>query len=359
MKSENTLWSSNLAITIITIVLVISAPAPVIAEGKVLGLSFVDRHVANLERTVEFYQTLGFQLSGEPSGWKVDKEVNKLGGTPGVESRTAVMTMQSSVSDVPMGFTLREFRGLERNDWSNLTSFDLLSGHMDLTVMDDCQPWLDKLESKGLLNMPEDGSLPRRKADDGSLRFVFIQDPDGWYVELFALNTPVPGEKLPVLVSNSTATMQNIDRTGYQEGFNHVGLNVVNAEKAQHFYEDILGGDYPSLNHGGGASSDGTPRMVMMHGWFPQATTDKNLRVELIKFPQNEGKQPPAMKITDIGITIVGFQVEDIDAVYASVVAAGAITLSEGGIQNTTNGRTVLLRDPDAGGFLQLWEPAN
>ena len=96
----------------------------------------------------------------------------------------------------------------------------------------------------------------------------------------------------------------------------------------------------------------------MMHGWFPQAKTDAGLRVELIKFPQNEGKQAPAMKIVDIGITVVGFEVEDIDAVYKRVLDAGAVTVSTGGVQDTANGRAVLLRDPDVGGYLQFWEPA-
>lgn len=326
-------------------------------EGKVLGLSFITRHVANLDKTVEYYKTLGFELSGEPSAWQVDKLVNKLGGTPGTESRTAVMIMQSSVSDIPMGFTLREFRGVERNDWSKLTSYDLLSGHMDLTVLNDCRPWMDKLQAAEMLKTPGDDNLPGNRGQDGPLRFVFVQDPDGWYIECFALTPPAPGEEPRKLVSNSTATMQNIDRTGYQEGFNHVGLNVVDAEKAQHFYGDVLGGDYPPLNHGS-TPADGRPRMTMMHGWFPQAHTDANLRVELIKFPQNEGKKPPAMKFSDIGVTINGFEVEDIDAMYKKVIDAGAITVSEGGILKTPAGKTVLIRDPDVGGFIQFWEPA-
>ena len=48
--------------------------------------------------------------------------------------------MQSSVSDKPFNLILREYHGIDRKDWSKLTSSDLGAGHMDLTVMDDCNP---------------------------------------------------------------------------------------------------------------------------------------------------------------------------------------------------------------------------
>lgn len=96
--------------------------------------------------------------------------------------------------------------------------------------------------------------------------------------------------------------------------------------------------------------------MNMMNGWFPQAGTDRNIRVELIGFPQQPGTKAPAMKFADIGVTYAGFQVDNLDAVYTRVKAAGAITVSEG-IVTTADGRAVLIRDPDVGGFIELWEP--
>jgi hypothetical protein len=99
--------------------------------------------------------------------------------------------------------------------------------------------------------------------------------------------------------------------------------------------------------------------MNMMNGWFPQATTNGNVRLELIAFPQPpEKQQPPDQHFADIAINYVGFQVTDIDAVYARAKAAGAITVSDGGIVKVKDGRAVMLRDPDVGGFVELWEPA-
>ena len=104
--------------------------------------------------------------------------------------------------------------------------------------------------------------------------------------------------------------------------------------------------------------ADGTPpSMTMLNGWFPQATTDGHVRLELLGAPQNNGKQPPAHDFADINVNYVGFQVTDIDAVYARAKAAGAITVSDGGIVKVKDGRAVILRDPDVGGFVELWEP--
>ncbi len=326
------------------------------AAGKVVGLSFVERQVGNLDQTIKFYETLDFKLKGKPGDWQVDAAANQLTGSKGVESRVAVMTMQSSVSDIPMDFVLREYRGLDRQNWSSLSSSDLLSGHMDLTVLDDCNPWMDKLKAVDLLKLPEMGGVSSANAE-GPRRFVFIQDPDGWYVELFAKMKPAPGAPPEgPKVSNSTATMENIDRLGKQPGFNHLGLNVIDPVKALSFYHDFMGGDYAAFTPPPPPAAGQAPRMAMMNGWFPQAGATNNLRFELIGFPQNKDKQAPAVKITDIGVTISGFEVSGIDDLYARAKAAGAITVSEGGIVAVADGRAVIVRDPDVGGFVKFWE---
>ena len=102
--------------------------------SDVLGLAFVGHHVSNIERSIKFYEALDFKVADGPSAWVVDKEVNRLGNTPGAESRTATMRVQSSVSDVPFTFVLREYRGTPRQDWGKGNTWDLLASHIDLTV---------------------------------------------------------------------------------------------------------------------------------------------------------------------------------------------------------------------------------
>jgi catechol 2,3-dioxygenase-like lactoylglutathione lyase family enzyme len=324
--------------------------------ANVLGMAFDGHQVSNLDQSIKFYEVLDFHLSGNATDWKVDKVANELGGTKGAESRTAIMVTQSSVSDKPFNLILRQYRGIDRKDWSNLTSADLGAGHMDLTVMDDCNPVMDKLKAIGLLKVPQMNLPGGGAAANGPRRFVFVQDPDGWFIELFAKMKPAPGAPPEgPKVSNSTATQQNIERLGTQAGFNHIGLNIIDPAKALAFYQGVLGGDYPPLPDA--APAGAAPRMTMLNGWFPQATTSGNVRLELLGSPQNRDKQPPDQHFADIGVNYVGFQVTDLDAVYAKAKAAGSLTVSDGGIVKVKDGRAVILRDPDVGGFVELWEP--
>ena len=358
-RAVNSLFSKNFGAVVAAGVLIVAAAAVGLAgaapdTGKVLGMAFDGHQTANLDATVKFYETLGYPVASR-TDWKVDKVANELGGTKGAESRTAIINMPSSVSDKPFPLILREYRGIERKDWSKLTSSDLGAGHMDVTVMDDCNPVMDSLKAAGLLKVPQMG-FPAGPPNQPR-RFVFVQDPDGWYIELFAKMKPAPGAPPEgPKVANSTATQANIERLGKQAGFNHIGLNVIDPAKALAFYQGILGGDYPPLPPPD--ASGAAPRMTMLNGWFPQATTNENVRLELLGSPQNKDKPAPGQHFADIGVNYVGFQVTDIDAVYARAKAAGAKTISDGGIVKVKDGRAVMLQDPDVGGFVELWEPS-
>ena len=324
---------------------------PASRPSDVLGLALVGHQVSDLERSIKFFEASDFKVVDGPGAWTVDKELNKLGNTPGAESRTATMRVQSSVSDVPFTLVLHQYRGM-RQDWSKLNSWDLLASHIDLTVDGNVSDLLDKLEGLNMLKMPEVQGLPNPRRQPGFRRFAFIQDPDGLTIEYFSKPIPKPGDPAPApTVSNSSATAQNIDRLGKQAGFNHYAFNIIDPQKAQDFYVQVLGGDYPPIEGLGGAQ-------VMLHGWFPQATTKNNLRVELIYFALNKGKTPPPMKFQDINASYGGFQVSNIESAYKRAKEHGAITVSEGGIIDFHKGRAALIRDPDVGGYIMLWQPA-
>jgi catechol 2,3-dioxygenase-like lactoylglutathione lyase family enzyme len=331
------------------------AAAPLFAQppdrpSDVLGLAMVGHNVADLERSIKFFEAIDFKVAEGPTAWKVDQELNKLGNTPGAETRTAVMKIQSSVSDVPFTLVLRQYRGLPRQDWSGANSWDLLNSHIDLTVDGSVSVLLDKLEGMNLLKMPQMQGLPNPRQQPGFRRFAFIQDPDGLVLEYFSKPIPKPGDPPPAAtVSNSSATPQNIDRLGKQAGFNHFALNVVDAQRAQDFYVKVLGGDYPPIENPAAAQ-------VMMHGWFPQATTKNNVRLELIFFQLNKGKTPPPVKFQDINADYSVFQVSNIETAYARAKANGAITVSDGGIIKFQGGRAALIRDNDVGGYIMLWQ---
>ena len=320
--------------------------------SDVVGMSLVGHQVSDLERSIKFFEAVDFKVVEGPGSWTVDKELNKLGNTPGAESRTATMRVQSSVSDVPFTLVLRQYRGIQRQDWSGLSSWNLLASHIDLTVDGSVSPLLDKLEALNMLKMPEVQGLPNPRKQDGFRRFAFIQDPDGLTMEYFGKPIPQPGAPPAApTVSNSTATSANIDRFGKQAGFNHYATNIIDPRRATDFYTKVLGGDYPPV-------TPPTAAQTMLNGWFPQATTNNNLRIELGLFAVNEGKTPPPIKFQDINANHVGFQVSNIETAYARAKANGAITVSDGGIIDFHNGKAAMIRDSDVGGYILLWQPA-
>jgi catechol 2,3-dioxygenase-like lactoylglutathione lyase family enzyme len=199
--------------------------------------------------------------------------------------------------------------------------------------------------------MPEVQGLPNPRRQPGFRRYAFIQDPDGLTIEYFSKPIPKPGDPPPAAtVSNSSATAQNIDRLGKQAGFNHYAVNVVDPQKARDFYGKVLGGDYPPFEDSGA-------KQIMQNGWFPQATTNRNLRIELGYFVVNKGQTSPAIKFQDINASYAGLQVSNIESAYKRAKEHGAATVSEGGIVSFHKGKAVVIRDPDAGGYVMLWQP--
>jgi len=320
----------------------------------VLGLALVGHHVSDIERSIKFFEALDFKLVEGPSAWSVDKDLNKLGNTPGAESRTAVMKVQSSVSDTPFTFVLRQYRGIPRQEWGTGNTWDLLASHIDLTVDGSVSALLDKLEAQGLLKMPTINGLQNPRQQAGFRRYAFISDPDGFTLEYFGKQAPQPGAPPPTpTVSNSSATSANMDRLGKQAGFNHYATTIVDPKKVQDFYVKVLGGDYPAIETVGNLNAD----QVVLHGWFRQAPTNDNLRVELLTFAANKGKALPLLRFQDINANYAAFQVSNIETVYARAKANGAVTVSDGGIVDFNKGKAVLFRDPDSGTFIMLWQP--
>jgi catechol 2,3-dioxygenase-like lactoylglutathione lyase family enzyme len=358
MEHPKTSFSSTInRLCVLTFGLILSLATPSLfgqpsgRPADVLGLALVGHQVADLERSIKFFEAIDFKVVEGPGAWTVDKELNKLGNTPGAESRTATMRVQSSVSDVPFTLVLRQYRGIERQDWSKLSSWNLLASHIDLTVDGNVSDLLDKLEGLNMLKMPEVQGLPNPRRQPGFRRYAFIQDPDGLTIEYFSKPIPKPGDPpAGPMVSNSSATAANMDRLGKQAGFNHYATNIMDPQKAQDFYGKVLGGDYAPLEGRLGAAQ------VMLNGWFPQATTNNNVRIELGLFAVNAGKTPPPIKFQDINANFAGFQVSNIQSAYARAKENGAITVSEGGIIDFHKGRAVLIRDPDVGGYIMLWQ---
>jgi hypothetical protein len=75
-----------------------AAPAPTAGQSKVVGLGFVGRMVADLDRSVAFYKALGFsQDPAANSDWRKDEVVEHLYDVKDVQTRMAKMYVNSNV----------------------------------------------------------------------------------------------------------------------------------------------------------------------------------------------------------------------------------------------------------------------
>jgi len=50
--------------------------------SDVVGLGFVGHQVADLERSIKYFEAIDFKVVEGPGKWTVDKELSKLGNTP-------------------------------------------------------------------------------------------------------------------------------------------------------------------------------------------------------------------------------------------------------------------------------------
>src|SRR5205809_931333 len=98
-KGSFSIALKRLGVIIPTLLLTLATPSlfaqPSDRPSDVLGLAFVGHQVSDLERSIKFFEAIDFKVVEGPGNWTVDKELNKLGNTPGAESRTATMKVQS------------------------------------------------------------------------------------------------------------------------------------------------------------------------------------------------------------------------------------------------------------------------
>ena len=249
------------------------------------------------------------------------------------------------MSDVPFTLVLRQYRGIQRQDWSKLKSWDLLGSHIDMTVDGSVSLLLDKLEAKNMLTMPEVQGLPNPRQQPGFRRYAFIQEPDGLVIENFGKPAPQPGDPpaAPV-VSNSSATPQNIDRLGKQAGLQSFRPECGRSRRKPGIFmrpswaATIRPSKIP-------AQTDSAKRLV------PAGHHPKQPAHRAGLFYGESGQDASANQIPGHQRNYSGFQVSNIASAYARAKQNGAITVTEGGIVPFHKGRAVLIRDSDVGGI--------
>ena len=322
-------------------------------KGAVVGIEFDGRMVSDLDKSVAFYKAIGFsEVPNVNKSWRADEVMNRIHGTKGVESRMAKLQINSNISGKPFTLYLREFRGIQRrNVMGGKTPWEPGATHIDLTISDADKMWADLKAANMLWTRTWDGKLVALPgATKGTL--AYITDPDGMDVEIVEQRPAIPA------TDSRPATPADLP------GFNHIGLVILDADKAHAFYGVMLGEQWPAQPSSwiGGDFIDsavgGHGNVIrIVNGSFAESADPKSrMRLEIVEY-QNRKKPVAPYSITDIGVNYIGLECTDIDSLVARLKGYGVRLVSDGIVEMSTGYRVALVRDPDVGMFVELFEP--
>jgi catechol 2,3-dioxygenase-like lactoylglutathione lyase family enzyme len=310
--------------------------------GKVLGFTFESLRVSSLERSIHYYKMLGFTAEGDTNPpWTRDEAANRLYSTPGAMSRTVAMKIPSTVSGQPFTLYLREYKDIDIGSRKDFPARAPSAAHIGVMVPDADSLWT-QLKSAGLLRALSWDSKLVRMPGQTSGGIAYVMDPDGFAIEIIG-----------------------VGRKQDHPTLHHAGLTVLNSAKSMGFYGKLLGAKFPDALPQW-LSGDMYDAAVGGHGYvirlingaFPEgAAPSKTMPFELIEYQNPMRKDVPDYRYSDIAVNCPGFKVSGLDALYANLKSAGIPVWSSGGIVQKKDGtRSVVVRDPDVGAFVELFE---
>jgi catechol 2,3-dioxygenase-like lactoylglutathione lyase family enzyme len=319
-------------------------------QGQVTAFGFVGRLVANLDASVAFYKAIGFsQDPAADSAWRRDEGIERLYGVKGIETRMAKMFVDNA-SGGRFVVYLREVRGIQRKNRSVHAAWEAGATHFGLVVPDAQAVW-SRLRAGGVLRARSWGEELIAAPGETRGMLAYMTDPDGLDIEIINERPATPAEG------------DRPARPALTPGVNHVGLIVLDSDKARSFYVDLLGGqllttDAPWLQGDFYDSAVGGHGNILRfyNASFARAEApDSRINLELVEF-QNRRNAVESRAITDIGVAYFGFEVRGLEAFLDRAQAAGAKVVSEGIVTMRTGTRQVMILDPDTGAFVQLYE---
>jgi predicted enzyme related to lactoylglutathione lyase len=311
-------------------------PAPATTpSGNVIGIGPYLHLVDDLDRSLAFYRAL---LGAEPTGtaearaWGHNEPVAVMYGAPGAEIRTVSLAIPGS----EMYVELVAWRGVPRPAVHPRIA-DPGTATLLLFVRDMNAALSAVTRQGGSILTPTGTPVVVRDRS----RFVLVQDPDGFFIELLQTN-PLPA---------GAATTGNIVLGRFR-------TTAGDAEQTARFYRDGLGFALPTA---GTLAGDPTLRAItglatatsrLVVGTVPGSS----VTFEIAEFG-NVDRARVRSSIHGVGASMLRLRVDDIDAVFARVRDAGATPVTAQPVTLSDNRRMVIVEDPN-GMFLQLWQVA-
>jgi catechol 2,3-dioxygenase-like lactoylglutathione lyase family enzyme len=161
-------------------------------SGVVVGVGGFSHIVANVEKSVEFYRdVLGLEMPNPPRAFDSTQWIIDMGNTPGAQSRPAILRIPGS----KLGIELIDYKDIDRTA-AHPRFQDPGAASLILTVR-DIDPLMAKLTAAHA-HINSKGGEPATivGANGGRGRVVFVQDPDGFFIEL-SQRDPAPRPPRP------------------------------------------------------------------------------------------------------------------------------------------------------------------
>jgi catechol 2,3-dioxygenase-like lactoylglutathione lyase family enzyme len=299
------------------------APAP---AGDVIGVGNFAHIVANVDESLKFYRdVLGLEVT-VTQGFAPNPAIEKLGHTEGGQSRIAVV----KVPGIALGIELIEYKEIAREP-QRPRFFDPGAANFAMRIRN-----LDALFPKvaafpGVKVITAGGKPVTLETPNGTLHAVFVQDPDGFVVEMLDAPNP-PAGSTPVLSGSAFEA------------------TVANSEESVKFYKELLGfdmklGDKFNDNQQM-ASTAGAPGAS-----FKQSTATipgTSVPFTLIEFKNIERKKLSG-RTQDPGTTVLQLLVKDVAALTTKLKAAGVPVVTTGGgpVEIVPGLNIAIVRDPN------------
>lgn len=303
------------------------APQPAPA-GDVIGVGNFAHIVADVERSLGFYRdVLGLTVSNTiPFG--PNEAVAKFGHTEGGQSRVAVL----KVPGLALGVELIEYKGIERKP-QRPRFVDPGAANLALRVrnLDGLFPKIEKYP--GVTVLTAGGKPVTLKTPNGVLHAVFVQDPDGFVVEMLDVANP-PADAPPGNVIAGSA----------------FEATVRDSEQTVKFYNELLGFDLKL-----GATFNDNREMASTAGAPGASFRQSTARIPgtavpftLIEFKNSDRKELSG-RTQDPGTTVLQLIVRDVTALTAKLKAAGVPIVTTGGapVQVAPGLKIAIVKDPN------------
>jgi molybdate transport system substrate-binding protein len=300
----------------------------------VVGVGNFSHIVSSMEKSLAFYRdvlglevTINNPFSGAPM-------IMALGNTPGAQSRFAALKVPGS----EVGIELIEYKDIDRKP-QHPKFVDPGAANMALRVRDINNIYV-KLQASGATILTKGG----KPAAINNGAYLFVQDPDGFVVEL-SQGTPPPDSKVPAT--------SNVFGGAFE-------TTVADSEASVKFFNEQLGFAMQL-----GASFNDNQLMADTAGApgasFRQSRATipgTSAPLTLIEF-KNVARTKVQGRTQDPGTAILQLRVRDVDAFTAKLKAAGVPIVTQRGAPVDVGGLKVsLVRGPD-NLLLELLQVAN